>query len=118
MDFSPANTDIKPTVCGTKNYNEVNDLCEFFVLLDIATGLARLLLFVRVLLDLASLLNISLDPHVDLTIFDIGGLILLKGMTAKRIYKNWPLDIMETATCIYFNMSWLLSQSSYGIIVI
>ena len=33
MDFnglSPANTDIKPTVCGTKNYNEVNDPeCEF-----------------------------------------------------------------------------------------
>ena len=63
-----------------------------------------LLLFVRVLLDLISLLNVSLDPRVDLmaTIFVIGALILLKGMIAKRIYKNWPLDVMETA--IYFNL--------------
>ena len=63
-----------------------------------------LLLFVRVLLYLISLLNVSLDPRVDLMaiIFVIGGLILLKGMIVKRIYKNWPLDVMETA--IYFNL--------------
>ena len=30
------------------------------------------------------------------------GLILLKGVTAKRVYKNWPLDVMETF--IYFNL--------------
>ena len=35
-------------------------------------------------------------------IFIIGGLMLLKGVTAKRVYKNWPLDVMETA--IYFNL--------------
>ena len=63
-----------------------------------------LLLFVRALLYLISLLNFSLDPRVDLmaVIFTVGGLILLKGMTAKRVYKNWPLDVMETA--IYFNL--------------
>ena len=63
-----------------------------------------LLLFVRALLYLISLLNFSLDPRVDLmaTIFIVGGLILLKGVTAKRVYKNWPLDVMETA--IYFNL--------------
>ena len=32
----------------------------------------------------------------------VGGLILLKGVTAKRVYKNWPLDVMETT--IYFNL--------------
>ena len=63
-----------------------------------------LLLFLHALLYLISVLNFSLDPHVDLIaiIFVVGGLVLLKGVIAKRIYKNWPLDIMETA--IYFNL--------------
>ena len=63
-----------------------------------------LLLFVRVLFYLISLLNFSLDPRVDLlaVICIVGGLILLKGVTAKRVYKNWLLDVMETA--IYFNL--------------
>ena len=63
-----------------------------------------LLLFVRAFLYLISLLNLSLDPRVDLmsTIFVVGGLILLKGVTAKRVYKNWLLDVMETT--IYFNL--------------
>ena len=63
-----------------------------------------LLLLVRALLYLISLLNFSLDPRVDLlaVIFIVGDLILLKGLTAKRIYKNWPLGVMETA--IYFNL--------------
>ena len=30
------------------------------------------------------------------------GLIFLNGVTAKRVYKNWLLDVMETA--IYFNL--------------
>ena len=63
-----------------------------------------LLLFVRAFLYLISILNFSLDPRVDLvtTILIVGSLILLKGVTAKRIYKNWLLDVMETA--IYFNL--------------
>ena len=59
-----------------------------------------LLLLVCILLSLISFdLNFSLDPHVDLmaTVFIVGGLILLKGVTAKRVYKNWSLDVMETA---------------------
>ena len=60
-----------------------------------------LLLFAHILLYL---INFSLNPRVDLlaTIFIVGGLILLKGVTAKRVYKNWILDVMETA--IYFNL--------------
>ena len=63
-----------------------------------------LLLVVRILLYLISFVNFSLDPRVDLMaiIFLVGGLILLKGVIAKRVYKNWPLDVMETA--IYFNL--------------
>ena len=63
-----------------------------------------LLLFARALLYLISFLNFSLDPRVELmaVIFIVGGLILLKAVTAKRVYKNWPLDVMETA--IYFNL--------------
>ena len=63
-----------------------------------------LLLFVRVFLYLVSVLNFFLDPRVELmaTVFIVGGLILLKGVTARRVYKNWLLDVMETA--IYFNL--------------
>ena len=58
----------------------------------------------HVLLYLISVLNFSLDPRVDLmsVILIVGGLILLKGVTAKRVYKNWPLDVVETT--IYFNL--------------
>ena len=60
-----------------------------------------LLLFVRAF---AYLINFSLDPRVDIvsTIFVVGGLILLKGVTAKRVYKNRILDVMEST--IYFNL--------------
>ena len=66
--------------------------------------LTGLLLFARVLLDLISVFNFSLDPRIDLmaVIFVVCGLILLKGVTAKRVYKNWPLDVMETF--MYFNL--------------
>ena len=63
-----------------------------------------LLLIIRVLLFLSSLINFSLDPRVDMmsTVLVVGGLLLLKGLTTKRIYKSWPLDVMETA--IFFNL--------------
>jgi hypothetical protein len=63
-----------------------------------------LLLFVRTFLYVIALLNFSLDPRVNLVsvILIVGGLILLKGVIAKRIYKNWLIDIMETA--VYFNL--------------
>ena len=64
-----------------------------------------LLLFVRMLLYLISVVNFSLDPRVHLmsVIFVISGLIFLKGVIAKRVYKNWPLDVIETT--IYFNLA-------------
>ena len=63
-----------------------------------------LLFFVRLLLYVISILNFSLDQRVYLlsVILVVGGLILLKGVSVERVYKNWPLDVMETA--IYFNL--------------
>ena len=65
-----------------------------------------LLLIVRVVISLISALKFSFDPQIPVallsTIVIIGGLLLLKGVTAKRVYKNWLLDIIETA--IYFNL--------------
>ena len=74
-----------------------------------------LLLFVRALLYLISVMNFSLDPRVDLlsVILVVGGLILLKGVIAKRVYKNWPLDVMETA--IYFNLVTFSSLTWYNL---
>ena len=63
-----------------------------------------LLLFVRIFLHIIASLNFSLDPRVNLVsvIFFVGGLILLKGVIAKRVYKSRIIDIMETA--VYFNL--------------
>ena len=36
------------------------------------------------------------------TIVVVTGLLFVKGVTVKRIYKNWPLDVIETV--IYFNL--------------
>ena len=63
-----------------------------------------LLLFVRIFLHVIALLNFSLDPRVNLVsvIFFVGGILLLKGIIAKRVYKNWLIDVVETA--VYFNL--------------
>ena len=37
------------------------------------------------------------------TSFVVGCLILAKGVTTKRVYKNWIIDVMETS--IYFNLA-------------
>ena len=63
-----------------------------------------LMLLARVFLYLISFVNFSLNPRVDLMaiIFVAGGLIFFKGVIANRVYKSWPLDVVETA--IYFNL--------------
>ena len=63
-----------------------------------------LLLFARAFLYVAAVINTSLNPRVELmsVILIVGGLTLLKGVIAKRVYKNWLLNVMEAA--IYFNL--------------
>ena len=46
-------------------------------------------------------------------IFIIGGLLLLKGVSAKRVYKNWLLDVMETAIC--FNLVTFAALTWYNL---
>ena len=63
-----------------------------------------LLLFVRAFVHIIAVLNFSLDPRVELmsVILIVGGLILLKGVIAKKVYKNWLIDVMEVVIC--FNL--------------
>ena len=63
-----------------------------------------LLLLARVVLYLVSAVNVMGDPRVTLVaiIFVVGCLLLVKGVIEKRVYKNWPVDIIETV--IYFNV--------------
>jgi hypothetical protein len=74
-----------------------------------------LLLIMRIILFSVSAINFSRDPRVDFvsTIFVIGGLILFKGIIAKRIYKNVLLDVMETA--IYFNLIFFAAFTWYSL---
>ena len=61
-----------------------------------------LLLLVRVLLLLVSAVAKKPEDFFLSVIFIISCIILAKGVTAKRIYKNWLVDVMETS--IYFNL--------------
>ena len=65
-----------------------------------------LLIFSRVIVSLFSALKFLFDPQIPVelltTILVIGGLLFVKGVTSKRVYKNWLLDVLETF--IYFNL--------------
>ena len=66
-----------------------------------------LLLYIQVLLSFVSSINYSFnDPQIPVgllsTLVVIGALLLLKSVIATRVYKNWPLDVIETT--IYFNL--------------
>ena len=69
-----------------------------------------LLLFMHVLLFIEGVLNFSKDPRIDLisTIIIVCCILVLKGVIAKRVYKNWLVDVMETAI-------WLFLQYLHGI---
>ena len=64
---------------------------------------AGLLFLVRVVLFIVFALNVNGDPHVSLVaiILIIGGLLLAKGFLVK-VYKKWPIDVMESI--MYFNI--------------
>ena len=65
-----------------------------------------LLLLIRAMLYIISAANVSSDPAVNLLAIGIAmiGLLLLKGYSqGSRIYKNWPLDLLEMAN--YINLA-------------
>ena len=74
-----------------------------------------LLLLVRVLLSSIRVLNFSLDPRVNMIsiIFVVGGLILIKGIIAKRIYTDQLLDVIEVS--IHFNLVALSAFTWYNL---
>ena len=71
-----------------------------------------LLLFACVVVSLISAVKFQFDPQIPVellsTIVVIGGLLLVKRVTAKKVYKNWPLDVIElnndlaTSICLLF----------------
>ena len=70
-----------------------------------------LLLLVRAVLYVIA----SIDPRANLiaVVLIVGGLILLKGVIVKKVYKNFLLDVIETAT--YFNLVALSALTLYNL---
>ena len=64
---------------------------------------AGLLFLVRVVLFIVFALNVNSDPHISLVaiVLTIGGLLLAKGFLVK-VYKKWPIDVIESI--MYFNI--------------
>ena len=65
-----------------------------------------LLLFVRVILYIASAANVSGDPKINLLIIGsvISGVLLISKIVGigNRIYKKWPIEVLEVAS--YMNL--------------
>ena len=73
-----------------------------------------LLLLVRVVLHLVAALNVSNSPQIALISICVcvGGLFFLKGFLG-RVYKKWPLDLLESF--FYFNLLLLSLVTSYSL---
>ena len=61
-----------------------------------------LLLIARVVLFLTAAANVSNDPTIALTAitFIVSCIVLLKGFIVSRLYRKWPLDVLETFFCL------------------
>ena len=78
-----------------------------------------MLLLARIILYLIATVNVSNNPYIALTsiTFIIVCILCLKGLTRSRVFKNWPLDLLETF--FYFNtlflaiFAWLSLSGNY-----
>ena len=63
-----------------------------------------LLLIVRIILHLAAAINITNDPKLALTAISVAvcSIFALSNLAGSRLYRKWPVDILETAS--YFNI--------------
>ena len=61
-----------------------------------------LLLIVRIILYLVAATNVSNDPTIALTAITIvvTSIVLLKGFLVSRLYRKWPMDVLETYFCL------------------
>ena len=75
---------------------------------------AGLLFLIRVVLYIVFALNVNGDPRITLVaiILTVGGLLLIKGFLVK-VYKKWPIDVMESI--MYFNILGLAALTWYCI---
>ena len=66
-----------------------------------------MLLFVRIILYLVATLNVSNNPYIALTsiTFVVVCILCLKGLIRGRVFKTWPIDLLETF--FYFNLLFL-----------
>ena len=73
-----------------------------------------LLLLVRVVLHLVAAVNVSNSPQIALISISltIGGLFFIKSVLG-RVYKKWPLDLLESF--FYFNLLLLSLATSYSL---
>ena len=73
-----------------------------------------LLLLVRVILHLVAAVNVSNSPQIALISISltIGGLFFIKSVLG-RVYKKWPLDLLESF--FYFNLLLLSLATSYSL---
>ena len=64
-----------------------------------------LLLLVRAILYLVAAVNVSSDPQVALMtiIFTVACIFALSRFNESRVYRKWPIDILETF--LYWNIS-------------
>ena len=74
-----------------------------------------LLLLVRIVLHIVNIANVNKNPHLQLsaTIFTMAVLLFIKGLYTKSVYRQWPIDAMETLT--YFNVIFFATFTSYTI---
>ena len=63
-----------------------------------------LLLLARAILYLVAAVNITNDPTIALTaiVFTVCCISILKGFIGSRVYRKWPVDVLET--CFYLNL--------------
>ena len=73
-----------------------------------------LLLLVRVILYLTSAANVSGDPQIQLVsvVVVIGSLLLLKGVLMDGVYKQWPIDVLESI--LLFNILAFAALTMYS----
>ena len=74
-----------------------------------------MLLLVRAILYLIATVNFSNNPYIALTsiTFIIVCILCLKGLTRGRIFKKWPIDLLETF--FYFNILFLSIFTWYSL---
>ena len=79
-----------------------------------------LLLIVRVVLYLVAATNVSNDPTVAFTaiIFTVCCIFTLRLFFGSRLYRKWPVDILETFFCsnilLFVTFSWYTLDNPYG----